>query len=165
MESLSDEVKDLFEPRSHLHKARIQAAGILKGNDWTAYNEVKSQFERKRSEAKLRFQQEFQSRISDETSRLIDKAGSVRRRFVPRIFGSDKFYKAAIREQAKLNVQAVHRSEMTQIDKQETKQVRVLVDQAVRIQEKGEKLIQDFQSATDRRVGQERRTRSWNRSR
>ncbi len=157
MSSLLQEAKELFEPRSELHRLRISAAKILNKDEWDAYKKVSNKFEKERSAARQTFKQEYDSRVSQSSQRLINKAAAVKRRLVPRALGNDGFNKDHIRRQAQLEVRAAHKAEIAQIDKRESSATRSFLDKA---QERGpqrEKLIQDFQKATDRRV------RSWSR--
>lgn len=163
MTSLSEEVKELFEPRSELHKLRIQAAELLNNDEWASYKKVTAALNQERSATRRSFEESFEGRVAKTSQRLINEAGAVKRRFVPRGLGSDGFNPDQIRRQAKLEVNAAHKTEMAKIDKRETEATRLCVDKALQRGQQREKLIGDFQTATDRRVGQERRTRSWSR--
>lgn len=163
MDSLSQEVKKMFEPSAKLDRLRIRAANVLVGSEWTSYKKLVAEFAKERQVARRTFQEKFESRISKASEKLINEAGSRKRHFLPRGFGGDAFNKDEIRRKAQLIVRHQHRAELADIDARETSVTQSFVSQAeVRIQQR-EKLIGDFQTATDRRIGQERRTRSWSR--
>ncbi|WP_171136516.1 hypothetical protein [Ruegeria sp. HKCCC1038] len=163
MASLSQEVRELFEPRSELHKLRVLAAKFLNADEWKSLKRTSERFEKERRAAQRSYETEYEGRVAKVIKRLINEAGSVRRHLTPRGLGIDGFNRDQIRRQAKLEVRAAHKSELAQIDKREAEATRLCLDDAMRRGQPREKLIGDFQTATDRRLGQERCTRSWSR--
>lgn len=163
MASLSQEVRELFEPRSELHKLRVQAAKLLNADEWKSLKKASEGFETERRAVKRSYEKEFEGRVAKVSQKLINEAGSVRRQLTPRGLGGDGFNRERIRTQAKLEVRAAYESELDKIDKRETEATRLCLDKALRRGQLREKLIGDFQTATDRREGQDRRTRSWSR--
>ncbi|MDF1803189.1 hypothetical protein [Thalassovita sp.] len=163
MSSLTDEVKGLFEPRSKLLELRKEAARILNNDEWSAYKKASSDFDRERRYTRRTFELEYADRVSDAQRSLIQKAGSVKRRLVDRRFGSDPFNRQHINRQAQLEVRSAHKKDMARIDDRECNALNTMLDSAkVRVKAR-EKPIKDFQKAVDRRSGEDRRVRSWNR--
>lgn len=163
MSGLTDEVKDLFKPRSDLLELRKEAARVLNNEEWKTYKKVVENLGGDRRYTKRAFELEYADRVSKAQRRLINKAGSVKRRLVDKRFGSDPFNKHEINRQAQLEVRASHRQDMARIDQRECDAIRPMLENAqVRIQAR-EKPIKDFQKAVDRRLGEDRRVQSWSR--
>lgn len=163
MSSLTDEVKDLFQPRSELLDLRLKAAKVLNNEEWAAYKKVAEMLDGERRYTKRALELEYADRVSDAQRRLINKAGSVKRRFVDRRFGSDPFNKREINRQAQLEVRAAHRQDLARIDQRECDAIRPMLENAQARTALREKPIKDFQKAVDRRSGEDRRVRSWSR--
>lgn len=163
MTSLSKEVKDLFQPRSDLFDLRRQAAKILNKEEWTAYKKQADKFDGERRYVKRAYELEYPARIAKARRRLINEAGSVKRRLVHKVFGSDVFDKNEINRRAQMNVRRAHHSDLSRIDQRECDALRTMLNKSQNLTAQREKPIKDFQKAVDRRSGQERRTRSWSR--
>lgn len=163
MPSLTDEVKRYFAPHSKLLEMRREAARALNGDEWTAYKKASEKLDGERRFTKRTFELEYADRVSEAQRRLIQKAGTVKRRLVDRRFGFDPFNKQQINRQAQLEVRSAHQQDMAHIDDRECNAIRKMLDGAKARVQAREKPIKDFQKAVDRRSGEERRVRSWSR--
>jgi hypothetical protein len=163
MSSLTDEVKDLFKPRSELLELRKEAARILNNDEWAAYKKESAKLDGKRRYTKRTLELEYADRVSQAQRRIINKAGSVKRRLVDRRFGLDQFNKHETNRQAQLEVRAAHQQDMARIDQRECDILRGMIENAKERVQAREKPIKDFQKAVDRRSGEDRRVRSWSR--
>lgn len=163
MTSLTNEVKDLFKPRSDLFDLRREAAKILSQDEWTAYKKQADKFDGERRYVKRAYEIEYPARIAKAQRRLINEAGSVKRRLVYKVFGADAFDKNEINRRAQLNVRRSHHRDLARIDQREGDVLRSMLSKAQKHTKEREKPIKDFQKAVDRRTGQDRRVRSWSR--
>ncbi len=160
MTSLSQEVKDLFQPRSDLFDLRRQAATILNKEEWAAYKKQADKFDGERRYVKRAYELEYPARIAKAQRRLINEAGSVKRRLVHKVFGADAFDKNEINRRAQMNVRRAHNNDLARIDQRECNLLRTMLNKSQNLTAQREKPIKDFQRAVDRRSGQERRMRS-----
>jgi len=163
MTSLTNEVKDLFQPRSDLLALRKEAARILNDGEWVAYKKVAKEFDGKRRFTERQYELDYPSRVNEVRRRLINEAGSVKRGLVFKRYASDGFNKDEINRRAHMEVRAAHKNDLTRIDQQECEALRPMLENAHERVEQREKPIKDFQKAVDRRSGQDRRVRSWSR--
>ena len=163
MSGLTDEVKDLFNPRSELLELRKKAAQVLNNDEWKTYKKTVEKLDGDRRYTKRAFELEYADRVSEARRRLINKAGSVKRRLVDKRFGSDPFGKHEINRQAQLEVRAAHQQDMARIDQRECDAIRPMLENVQERVQAREKPIKDFQKAVDRRSGEDRRVRSWSR--
>lgn len=163
MSTLSDQVRDHFEPRGELHQVRHALAKTMNPEEWVTYREVSKNFEDTRHMTNRTFELDYAARVDEVQRRLIDEAASVKRNHVPRFFGSASFDKTEFNQRAQNEVLAAHTKEIAGIDKQECGILRGMLEDA---QARGilqEKPLRDFQNAADRRNGQDRRVQSWTR--
>ncbi|AXX98093.1 hypothetical protein [Profundibacter amoris] len=163
MTSLTKEVKDLFKPRGDLFDLRREAAKILGQEEWAAYKKQAEKFDGERRYVKRAYELEYPHRFAKAQRRLINEAGSVKRRLVYKVFGSDAFDKGEINRRAQMNVRGAHNNDLAQIDQREGDVLRSMLSKAQKRSVQREKPIKDFQKAVDRRSGMERRVRSWSR--
>ena len=163
MSELSDQVRDHFKPRGELYQLRHQLARTMNKEEWTAYRDISKKFEGKRRYTSRAYEIDSASRVDEVERRLIDKAGSIQRRFVPKFLGSDNFDKTEINRRAQSQVRDAHTKDMARIDTQECGELRTMLEHTKARSIQKQKPIKDFQKAVDRRVGQDRRVRSWSR--
>lgn len=163
MSSLSDDIKKAFQPSSDLARVRIEAAQTLNRDEYKSYKKISEKFEAQRRYLRRAFELDYGQRVAVERRRLINKAGSVKRDFVPRFLGNDGFNKDVINRQAQINLRTAHRNDLSSIDRRETEAIRALVENAQSRVALREKPIKDFQKSVDRRSGTERRKRDWSR--
>ena len=163
MQSLTEEVKDLFQPRSKLLELRNEAANALNQDEWLVYKKVVQNFEGERKFTARQYELDYQNRFDQVRRRLIDEAGAVKRKLTCKRFGADNFNKTEIDRRAHITVRAEHGQTMAQIDQSECEAIRPLVENAQSKIDAREKPIKDFQAAVDRRSGQDRRVQSWSR--
>lgn len=163
MSELSDQVRDHFKPRGELYELRHQLARVMNQEEWEKYRKVSKSFTGKRRYTERAFELDEPARIDEARQRLINEAGSIKRNFVPKFLGADNFDKTEINRRAQNQVRDAHAKDMTRIDVEESTELRsMLENSAQRIQQR-EKPVKDFQNAVDRRLGEDRRTRSWSR--
>ncbi len=163
MTRLTNEVKDLFQPRSDLLALRKEAARALNADEWAAYKKVTEKYDGERRFTKRQYELEYPSRVNEVRRRLINEAGSVKRSLVFKRYVSDGFNKDEINRRAHMEVRTAHKNDLARIDQQECETLRPMLENAQARVEQREKPIKDFQKAVDRRSGQDRRVRSWSR--
>ena len=163
MSGLSDEVKSAFFPQSDLARLRLDASRMLNREETERYRKAAKEFDAQRRYVKRSYELEYSARVTQEKMRLINEAGAVKRGLVPRFLGSDGFNKDAINRRAQMNVRAAHKRELARIDQREAESIRSMMDASQARVPQLESPKQDFQKAVDRRLGVERRVRSWSR--
>jgi len=163
MSSLTDEVKDLFQPRSDLLQLRQEAAKILNQDEWSAYKKVAKKFEGERRFCERQYELDYPKRVEKARLRLINEAGSVKRNLVFKRYSADGFNKDEINRRAHMEVRAAHKNDLVRIDHRECEALRPMLENAQARSEQREKPIKDFQKAVDRRSSEDRRVRSWSR--
>ena len=163
MSSLSDDIKKAFQPSGDLARVRIEAAKTLNRDEHKSFKKISEKFDAQRRYLRRAFELDYGQRVAVERRRLINKAGSIKRDFVPRFLGNDGFNKDVINRQAQINVRTAHRNDLASIDRRETEAIRTLVENAQSRVALREKPIKDFQKSVDRRSGVERRKRNWSR--
>ena len=160
MSTLSDQVRDHFEPRGELHQVRHALAKTMNPEEWVTYREVSKNFDDTRRVENRAYELDYASRVDAVQKRLIDEAASVKRNLVPRFFGSASFDRTEINQRAQNEVRAAHTKEIAGIDKQECEILRGMLDSVQARAVLKEKPMRDFQNAADRRNGQDRRVQS-----
>ncbi len=163
MTRLTEEVKDLFKPRGDLFDLRREAAKVLSNDEWAEYKKQAEKFDGERRYVKRAYEHEYPARFAKAQRRLINEAGSVKRRLVYKVFGSDTFDKGEINRRAQMNVRRAHNNDLARIDQREGDVLRSMLSKAQKHSKEREKPIKDFQKTVDRRAGPDRRVRSWNR--
>lgn len=159
MSELSDQVRAHFKPRGELYELRHKLARVMNKDEWDEYRKVSKNFADKRIYTERAFELDYHQRFDEVRQRLIDEAGSVKRRFVPRFMGTDNFDKTEINRRADREVRDAHANDMARIDIAECKILNSMLETCdSRLQIK-EKPLRDFQKATDRRSGADRRVR------
>lgn len=163
MSELSDQVRAHFKPRGDLYELRHKLARVMNDKEWQEFRKVTEEFGGKRTFSKRDFELNYNQHFDQARRRLIDEAGSVKRRFVPRFMGSDNFDKTEINRRAEKQVRDAHNKDLSRIDIAETRVLRDMLETCEkRVMEK-EKPLRDFQKAVDRRADPDRRVRSWSR--
>ena len=159
MSDLSNEVKDVFQPRSELLKLRREAVQVFNEAERATYQKIAKRFAEERGQTTRSFEADYASKVSEAQKRLIDKAGSVKRGLVPKWGGADNFDKTHTNRRAQQEVRATHENELKRIDQSESE---VLAEMLTKARERM-KPSKNFQSAVDGRSVLERRPRSWSR--
>jgi hypothetical protein len=163
MSTLSDLVRDHFEPRGELQQVRHALAKTMNPEEWLTYRDVAKNFEDTRRATNRAYELDYASRVDSVQRRLIGEAASVKRNHVPKFFGSASFDKTEINQRAQNEVRSAHTKEIAGIDKQECGILRGMLEAVQARATLKEKPIKDFQNAVDRRNGQDRRVQSWTR--
>ena len=163
MSELSDQVRAHSKPRGDLYELRHKLARVMNETEWQEFRKVTEEFGGKRIFAKRAFELNYNQHFDQARQRLIDEAGSVKRHFVPRFMGSDNFDKTEINRRADREVRDAHNKELARIDIAETGVLRDMLENCEKRVMQREKPLRDFQKAVDRRVGPDRRVRSWSR--
>lgn len=163
MSELSDQVRAHFKPRGELYELRHKLAKVMNKDEWQEYRKVSASFADKRIYTKRAFELDYHQRFDQARQRLIDKAGSVKRRLVPRFMGFDNFDKTEINRRADKQVRDAHSQDMARIDLDEGKVLRSMLETCDSRLQLKQKPMRDFQKATDRRAGPDRRVRQQSR--
>ena len=163
MSELSDQVRAQFKPRGDLYELRHKLARVMNEKEWQEFRKVTEDFDGKRTFTKRAFELNYNQRFDEVRQRLIDEAGSVKRRFVPRFVGLDNFDKTEINRRADKQVREAHDSDLARIDVAEAGVLRDMLEKCDRRTMEKEKPLREFQKAVDRRSGSDRRVRSWSR--
>lgn len=163
MSELSDQVRAHFKPRGELYELRHKLAKTMNKEEWQSYRDVSKEFDDKRRYVKRAYELDYAGRVGAVQQRLIDEAGSIKRRFVPKFMGADNFDKSEINRRAQSEVRDAHAKDIARIDKQESKVLRSMLESSAGRTQQKEKPKKDFQKAVNRRAGQDRRARSWGR--
>ncbi|MDF1669531.1 MAG: hypothetical protein P1U83_07950 [Roseovarius sp.] len=151
--SITNELRRTFD----LASLRLDAAKRLNGNEWRDYAKIKKDFDAKRQFEERRYRLEYKTRIDAVRKRLINEAGSPVRDYVPFFARRDRFDRPAITRQAQIEVRDSHGKTMASLDQFETRSIDGLLDRADERIRKQPKPARDFEKATDRRAGVERR--------
>jgi hypothetical protein len=151
--TLAEELRLTFD----LASMRQEAKHIQTPRQWAMANDIGLQARKLRDTEKRLFVERYDSRVETAQRRLIDEGARQRREFKPVGTGADRFDRAAINRQAQRDVRAAHERRLTRIDRIELRELRMLVLQSGR-----ENAIQgmartDFNRASDRRAGPDRR--------
>lgn len=163
MPKSSNELSAHFNPKGDLYELRHELARVMNNKEWKNYSKVAQEFDAKRRYTERAFQLDRNLRFQETRKRLIDEAGSVKRRFTPKFFGADNFDKNEINRRAKAQVIDAHKKDMARIDRDESEVLRTMLESCEKRALKRNKVKRDFQKTVDRRSGQERRQRTWSR--
>jgi len=163
MSELSDQVRAHFKPRGEVYELRHKLAQVMNGKEWQEFRKVTEDFGGKRTFTKRAFELDYHLRFDEARQRLIDEAGSVKRRLVPKFMGSDNFDKTEINRRADKQVRDAHDKDLARIDVAEAGVLRDMLGNCEKRVMQKEKPLRDFQKAVDRRAGPDRRVRSWSR--
>lgn len=152
--SLTEEIRETFR------KAALQreVAHGLSGDDWARYGDIQSDHDRRRSQEQRDYQREYDTRVETMRRRLIDQAGTADRTLAPRFLGRDRFDKDAIERQAHRNVRDDHDRVLARLEAEKEARLTLLLGAAQKHRDLGDLLRNDFAQATDRRLGDERRS-------
>ena len=156
MTSLADEIKHTI----NLEKLRLDAAKKLSKEEWPAFEKMRHEYEGQRRFAKRAYDLEYDERVAMARVRLINKAGQKDLTLKPRWFGNDRFDKDAINRQAHRAVRHAYLNDLVRIDREEAHDITQMIDSSDYARAVREKPRRDFARATNRRSGQDRRTRS-----
>ena len=126
MSSFSDDIQRAFQPQSDLERLRLEAARTLNRTEWASYKEASNSFDAQRRYVRRSYELEYPARIAEERKRLINKAGSIKRNFVPRFLGNDAFNADAINRRAQMNVRAAHKNDLKRIDRSDLREGDIL---------------------------------------
>lgn len=159
MSELSDQVRAHFKPRGELYELRHKLAKVMNKDEWDEYRKVSASFTDKRRYTERAFELDYHQRFDHARQRLIDKAGSVTRRLVPRFMGFDNFDKTEINRRADKQVRDAHARDMARIDLDEGRVLRSMLETCDSRLQLKQKPLRDFQKAADRRAGPDRRVR------
>lgn len=151
--SITNELRRTFD----LASLRLDAAKKLNGEEWRDYAKIKKDFDSKRQFEQRRFQLEYKTRVDAARKRLINEAGTPVRDYVPFFARRDRFDRQAITRQAQIEVRDAHDKTMASLDQLETRSINGLLERAGERVRSQPKPARDFEKATDRRSGQERR--------
>lgn len=155
MSSIHDDVKKSFD----LASLRSVAKRDLNGKDWEDYAKIRKNIEAEKRFERRDYQLNYKPRVEAEHKRLIDQAGAKKRRFNAPWARDDTFNPAAIQKQAQRNVRHAHMQAIARVEKREADAIDGLLERSAPERALREKTKQDFASATNRRDGEERRTR------
>lgn len=153
MSRLTDEIKQAFD----LATLRREAMKNLTGSDWSAYVRVTEAHQSQRRFAQRSYTLEHDERIAQARLRLINKAGTKTHDFKHRWFGQDRFAKEAINKQAEKQVYQAYQNDLARIDRDEAQAISELIDAVEARNQKQVKVKDNFERATDRRSGTDRR--------
>lgn len=147
------EVRDLFTKASLRHEAAMG----LNHEDWKRYRQIVDGYEKLRRFETREYQLTYETRVEVARKKLIDAAGAKTRGLVPRLLGRDGFDRAAIDRQAHRVVLHNHEQALSRLDEAEIDRINDLLSSALRHQKRQAELKSDFEQATDRRSGIDRR--------
>ncbi len=159
--STDDDIKRSFD----LISLRREAAKMLTGREWSEFQKIKKAYEDKRRFEQRAYELEYDTRVEVVRERLINQAGEKNLDFKHRWFSHDRFDKSAINRQAHRWVQDQHQRRLAHLEAREIKDIDKLLNCCERRRKLREKPRRDFDRATDRRSGKERRVRTRQRER
>lgn len=151
--TLSDEVRETFREAT----LQREAARGLNGHDWARYREIQDVYEKRQRQECRDYENEYPTRVEVARKQVIDEAAKKALDLIPRFFGADKFAKDAINRQAHRRVQNDHSRTLARLKAGKEADIKKLLAAAVKRQELGNVLLQDFSRAVDRRSGSDRR--------
>lgn len=143
---IKDEIKRTF----NLASLRHQIAKDFTSQEWKEYQKIREKYDDLRRFHQSEFEQEFKTRFEVARKKLIDQAGARNRDFKHRWFGRDQFDKTAINRQAERNVLGSHAQVMADIDNQEARETKQLLDGCKKRTHLREKSRRDFESSASR---------------
>jgi len=80
MSNLTKDVNDLFAARSELHDLRKQAIEVLNEKEWATYQKTVEEFKGVRRYTERAYELDYDIRVDAVRRRLINEAGSVKRK-------------------------------------------------------------------------------------
>ena len=134
-----------------------EAKQHLKASEWKQYQGIRKKYDGLRKFEERSFQMEYKTRLRVEQKRVINQRGSKHLDYKHRWFGSDQFDKSATLKQADTNIRSKHDKLIAHLTNKEMGELETLLERAGHRQKAKEKFSQDFQKATNRRTGQDRR--------
>ena len=134
-----------------------EAKQHLKASEWKQYRSIQERYDGLRNFEERSFQLEYKTRLRVEQKRVINQRGAKQLDHKHRWFDSDQFDKSATLKQADTNIRGKHAKLMAHLTDKEMGELEALLERAGHRQRAGKKFNRDFQRATDRRDGQDRR--------
>lgn len=157
MSSITEDLKRTFG----LATMRQRVKSLTRPVDLEKAHEITKRYAREVNKQEKLYKRDYKARVEKALQARINKAGAKDLTFKHRLFGSDNFDKAALTRQAHLDVQHDHSRRMAQLETSENQELDTLVVTAEQrdalTKEQREKPRKDFQRATERRRGRERR--------
>ena len=157
MSSITGDLKRTFG----LATMRQRVKSLTRPVDLEKASEITTRYEREVNKQEKLYKRDYKTRVEKALQARIDKAGAKNLTLKHRLFGSDNFDKSALTRQAHRDVQHDHSRRMAQLETSENQELDTLVVTAEQrdalTKEQREKPRKDFQRATDRRAGPERR--------
>ncbi len=150
---IGEELKRTFD----LAGLRREATKKLTATEWKEFQQIRKTYDDSRRFETRQYEMEYKTRVEVARKRLINQAGAKSKDFKHRWFGQDRFDSSAINRQAQRNVRNGHEQLMAGIDRQESRDIRQLLDRCEQNVRQREKPKQDFNRAADRRQAQPRR--------
>lgn len=130
----NDETAKALEKQFNLASLRREA-NKLSGSQWATYQKVKESCEQHRREEKLDFKLNYESRLTQEKQRLIDKAAGKETEYKPTWAKHDNFNPHTLNQQADKNIRLEHQGRLNKIDDVERDSTEKLI-QASRMRER-----------------------------
>lgn len=156
MSELSDKIKTTFG----LAALQKEAAQNMTPDEWKQYQAINKKFDGKVAFEKRQFDLDYDRLVDEARLRLINKAGSKQKSFVNKVFGRDGFDTSAINRQAQLEVRNTHQATLDGLENLRFNALKQHTETSAYRKEQREKPQKDFQRATDRRRGPDRRAPS-----
>ncbi|MCF6317595.1 MAG: hypothetical protein L3J30_15270 [Marinosulfonomonas sp.] len=157
MSSITEDLKRTFD----LASFRQSAKNLTRAADLEKMSEITKRYAFEANKQEKLYKRDYKTRVEKALQARIDKAGAKNLTLKHRLFGSDNFDKSALTRQAHRDVQHDHARRMAQLETSENQELDTLVSTAEQrdalTKEQREKPRKDFQRATDRRAGPERR--------
>jgi len=155
--SITEDLKQTFD----LASLRLRAKSLTRPADLEKMSEITKRYSRETNKQEKLYRRDYKTRVEKALQARIDKAGTKERTFKHRLFGSDNFDKSELARQAQRDVRHDYSRRMSQLASRETQELNVLVSTAEQRdtskQQLRETTRKDFQRATDRRLGTDRR--------
>ncbi|MGJ8527451.1 hypothetical protein [Maritalea sp.] len=136
---------------------RREAKSILTGRQWELHASLVKRCKAAREKAIRHFDKSKSTRVEVAYRRLLNKAGSLHKKFDHPYARNDIFHKSDLMRQANREVKAIHLSRLARIDNFEHQERSKLMSRSHRQNQLQGKPTRDFTKTVDRRVGQDRR--------
>ena len=156
---MSSRINEMLRSTFETATLRKEAQTLRRAPEWAELKTIQNRHAKLRSDADQRFRAEYKTRVEQERQRLIHKAGSKTRDHIWKVFGADKFDKAAMDRQAHRNVRHRHHKLQARLERLEKRDLSALLSRSAETARLREKPRQAFERATDRRSGVDRRQR------
>lgn len=141
--------------------ASLRAEGArLSGTDWERFQSVRNRYAEAREEEVRSFNEHYRDRVDLALRKLIDEAGAPNRKLVHRWFGHDRFDAERLEKRAERLVREEHYKVMAKFEAAEIAEMSMLLDQVNEDRTPAKTMKPDFEKATDRRSGHDRRQSS-----